>query len=468
MPRTRINNPFLPGEQIGAGLNSIAQAMFSRPSPLQLEALERKNFATMADAAASEQRAQALAQQGRLYGAQADGQVASNQFIGTLRANEGLDLNAADIAGLDLTTRDSWTPDQDAAFRRARGSTRTGVADGTVDPSQIAASFRTLNRAGFEGDVFTGRIDPARGAAIGNATSASPAPLVRVDGDMFLPTFGTEGMPTDVVRRMFGPTPLGGARIQTEGAKQGTERARTGLYGAQTRTEGARQAELGSRTNLNNTRNAAEALTDITTTDAAGNPATVRARVVDVGREAAQRQFTERTRPDGSQPTTASNRPRGPGGRPRLHQNEIDQMADTILALTGATGSMPLQPDARAAIEAEATQLILSGPPGIQGNVAAATETAIRNLFPGENAFTTQGNWNPFVSNQTVPTRPAVRGAATPVPVPETPVPVPTIPPAGGAPASIPPAGQRVPGQTYSTPRGPMKWNGSGWVPPDA
>jgi hypothetical protein len=32
---------------------------------------------------------------------------------------------------------------------------------------------------------------------------------------------------------------------------------------------------------------------------------------------------------------------------------------------------------------------------------------------------------------------------------------------------AIPPADQRSPGSIYSTPKGPMKWTGTGWVKPD-
>jgi hypothetical protein len=33
-------------------------------------------------------------------------------------------------------------------------------------------------------------------------------------------------------------------------------------------------------------------------------------------------------------------------------------------------------------------------------------------------------------------------------------------------PASLPPVGERKSGQIYPTPRGPMKWTGTGWVTP--
>ena len=37
--------------------------------------------------------------------------------------------------------------------------------------------------------------------------------------------------------------------------------------------------------------------------------------------------------------------------------------------------------------------------------------------------------------------------------------------PAQAAPAGVPPPQQRTQGRVYETPRGPMKWTGTGWVP---
>jgi hypothetical protein len=462
MPTTRVRNPFLPAQQIGAGLDSIARAMFSKPGPLQQEALERKNFAMMADAAASEARAGAAREQGRLHGAQADNVTATGRYRADLRAPEGLDVAAANLAGLDINSRDSWTPEQTQTFLRARGSGQFGLADDTINPAQIAAALRTAQRTGFEGDVFSGQIDPFTGAARGNAASASPRPTIDVDGDTITAPFGTEGMPTDVVRRMFKPTELGGAKIQTEGARQGTERARTGLYGAQTHTEGARQGterartglygaqthtegarqgELASRTAFNRARTAGEQLVPITVTDRNGNLVTTQVRRADHGREAAQLQFSERQpASDGAPPRT------------RLFQNEIEQMQDAIVALTGANSAMPLRPDVQNQIQAEATRLALSGPPELRGNMPAAVQTAIENLFPGENPFESVGNWNLFVTNETRPRRSAVdSGQVTP-------------PPAGGERRIKNEAEYNAlpPGATYIDPNGVRRIKGGG------
>jgi hypothetical protein len=61
------------------------------------------------------------------------------------------------------------------------------------------------------------------------------------------------------------------------------------------------------------------------------------------------------------------------------------------------------------------------------------------------------GKWNPFVENRTV-----VRMPAAPQPGAGTAV---------AAPPNIPPPAQRIRGKIYQTPRGPMVWTGTGWVP---
>lgn len=55
----------------------------------------------------------------------------------------------------------------------------------------------------------------------------------------------------------------------------------------------------------------------------------------------------------------------------------------------------------------------------------------------------------------------AVTGGGTPTPPPAT-----APAPAPAAPGALPPPEKRVPGQTYPTPRGPMVWTGTGWIPP--
>lgn len=62
------------------------------------------------------------------------------------------------------------------------------------------------------------------------------------------------------------------------------------------------------------------------------------------------------------------------------------------------------------------------------------------------------------------PAAPAAPAAPAPV-VPVAPV-APVDPAAPAAAEAVPPAAQRVPGQVYSTPRGPFKWTGTGWVSP--
>lgn len=59
------------------------------------------------------------------------------------------------------------------------------------------------------------------------------------------------------------------------------------------------------------------------------------------------------------------------------------------------------------------------------------------------------------------PPKSAVGTAVTgPTPLPAAAAPAPA------SPGVIPPPEQRVPGRTYPTPRGPMTWTGTGWVPP--
>ena len=36
----------------------------------------------------------------------------------------------------------------------------------------------------------------------------------------------------------------------------------------------------------------------------------------------------------------------------------------------------------------------------------------------------------------------------------------------GGTPPKVPPVDQRQANRTYMTPKGPMKWTGTGWLPP--
>lgn len=65
----------------------------------------------------------------------------------------------------------------------------------------------------------------------------------------------------------------------------------------------------------------------------------------------------------------------------------------------------------------------------------------------------------PETVRQAILSRISGRGAAAPT----------TMPAAGGAttaPSTVPPAAQRQAGQTYATPKGQLKWTGTGWVTP--
>jgi hypothetical protein len=131
----------------------------------------------------------------------------------------------------------------------------------------------------------------------------------------------------------------------------------------------------------------------------------------------------------------------------KLPFNSGNALDAEINAQLGPDFQKELTPDERSAIRARASQLY----PQI-GNITDAVKAARGEL--GLNVVEEPGRF--FGTNKRLD-RPAAKAA------PQTPGQM-VAPPAQAA-AAVPPPAQRKVNQTYPTPKGPMKWTGTGWLP---
>jgi hypothetical protein len=224
-------------------------------------------------------------------------------------------------------------------------------------------------------------------------------------------------------------TPVGEARIKLSGAQgraadasarqhdasAGRERAHTGLYGAQTQ-----QVQDERRTGI---KAGAPVIIDTPAGPVYASPREA------VGGAA------------GARPKAAgTNTPKLPFNSAKVFDEEINaQLKDSGLTPTS---------DQAAAIRARASALF----PQV-GNITDAVKAARGEL--GLDVVETPGRFfgtNKKFSNNATTAAPKSPGQMV-------------APAAPQAAQAVPPPQQRVPGQSYPTPQGPMTWTGTGWLP---
>jgi hypothetical protein len=270
------------------------------------------------------------------------------------------------------------------------------------NPDQIVGGIGGLQTQGFERGLMSGAVTPEQWFLLNNK------PLQDVQDGYAVPTTS-----------MAEPNPLGTAlaRIATEESRAREIDSRIPLNEARVATEGARQNLMGEQ--------------------AATQPS-----VRDRNAAAA-----ERSRRPGS---TADGKPLVPK---KFDVQTIEGEIATLLQ--DATGETNIDAGLLNSIKARAMELFAES-----GDHFDAAARAVEEVAAG---IEVEGNWNPFKTNKIVP-KPGLGPRRT--------EPAVTTSPGMRAPAapSFPPApvdkAQRKPGAVYMTPKGPMTWTGTGWLPP--
>lgn len=207
-----------------AALGTLA---FGGPSPIDIENRE---------AQAAQRQAHALLYDEQTRKAAAERALLERQ--GQLRSEAGMDETTAALAGVPLsgvrtyrdyirstpgvTTMPPAGPALDA-LRRADVALRTGMADGTVNASEIARAHGEYGLQDREREILEGRLDPtlARQAGFGARGTGGKPFGNTANGTMNVLT-GAETI-----------NPVGDAAILLKRAQAGKEGAHAGLYSAQ-------------------------------------------------------------------------------------------------------------------------------------------------------------------------------------------------------------------------------------------
>lgn len=264
------------------------------------------------------------------------------------------------------------------------------------------------------------------------------------------------------------PSEFGTARTLSENAQAdqrtaaaGRERAHAGLYGAQ--ADGERQlnrAGVGGRFGPPVIVNDPEA-GPVYTAPGAATGRTPAARPLDPAtaamRDAAANLSDVRAAAGGFAPRAGAGAGRTAAPR-RITANDRTLLDNAIKQTLAEMNVGSLD---------EATQnAILAAAEGEWQKGAAGHQTAAMAAI---NAVAPQGFEDGRAGIPLVPSKFRAKGGPQAQP-PAAGGPAPAAAPTGApaATAAVPPPAQRVPGQTYNTPRGPMKWTGTGWVPAGA
>jgi hypothetical protein len=433
MPQ-RYVNPFNPQTQIGASLQNIATAMFSGPTPSEVASRE---------AQAEERRLHAhlYQQQARKAIAEAAAQEALNRARSPDAIDEAVAWGTRQPIAAIRTARDylhgrsgqAGTMPPAGPVLDSIGDTmfalRTGLMDKSVNPHQIAQARGEYGNQRTREGIMAGTVDPTVAAQASYATSGK-API----------TFNRQGA-GNVVTGDFAMNDIG--RGDAEAARA-LAASRSALARSHDATAGYRSAQAQQvQSGMNHplvpiedfTEDGSPVTTWQTRQDARGRLAS--AAESPAMRESRLAQAQRALRPTGGAPR--------PQQVPSLQKHEMAALAETFGRLSGDAA---IDPDVSAEITARAVQLATTpSSPFFRNPVGAA------NRVWGE----VQGRLsrtNPWWG------RPRVSFAA-----PQQVTSQAGVPSGPAAAAAVPAPGSRVKGQVYQTPRGPMTWTGTGWVP---
>lgn len=412
---------FQPQTDAGRAMALSAAALMSGPTP---------NEVADREALAESRRAEAALRQAQT--GKADSERAILEARRRLLEGEGMDETVAYMAGTTVpgvrTARDytlgtpgvqTMPPAGPAleAIQRAQAALRTGAMDNTVDPLAIARARGEYDLQGRERDVLEGRISPtqARQAGFG-VRGTGAAPFNNTASGTMNVLDGTETI-----------NPVGEAKI-------GHLNAQTGAQDALALANRALAGERGART------------TEITTL-MPDRGALLRAQA-DAQKATAGLRDTQADA-GGFRPPAPGRGAQAQAVKP-LSKTETEVISATIKNLVGGD----MDPQLSASLMAQATKLAQDPASDWHRNPAGAAEAAVQAAAP--QGFESRGVYG-FRKRAPV-------GATAPVPGQH-----PGIDAAKrGETAGVPPAPQRVKDRVYNTPRGPMKWTGTGWVPADA
>lgn len=444
----QVANTFSPMTPWGEGIQNITRALFSGPTPMEQERMaadaeQRRMHSELYRAQIDEKRAKtAAAQRAEADMAGAPMRLAA-AFLGSepvakdymayrrgdktdqYRGSDGGDGPVTEMAPAPMPQ--GLDPNSLARLNRSLAGVEIAKAvPGNDNAGHLAKIVEALYNDDIRQRAISGQLTAGQATDVGRASAA-------VAGKPIFNNLGNDG-----VFDLFGGAqtlnPIGNAEVALKGAKVKTEGAHAGAYSAAADASRARAADERRQTELRG------GMTDWT------DPATGVTYKVPMTTLA-----TERIRVDGRkdvQDNKDANKPEvsakaGAPGKPRpLTKNDTTLMRSEVDALLSSLDAEDADEQTKRAIVAEAERQWQAGAAGHAVAVKAAVDKIAPEGFQrgGMIGFRKSKPAGGARSSGQITTAPAAQ-------------------------AEVPPPQARVKNQVYQTPRGPMKWTGTGWVP---
>lgn len=459
-----VRNTFHAQTPLGSGIQALTRGLFGGATPEEQEAklaaaeysrahadqaraltdATRQKMARERDAAAAMANAPAEVVAG-LFGGKPQGDAIMAFRSGAqvdapfgTGMTGGLDEQDVPAAKMAAPRPDFYTPEREATLNR----TLAGIAAARALPgNDTAAHLATIIKGLFDDQTrqgaLSGSVTPEQIGRVGAASAA-------VAGK---PIFhqGSDGTSMDnFTGRVDATSPLAKAVIGLRGAQAGKERDHGTAFRAQAGASSARARLSDARTeDVKESRKMIQLITPegYPAVDNDGNPIMVRN---DKAGEIYARGLQDRRR-DADKPE----RP-GAAGKAaplrKLTKNDTDLMRKELDNLLVDLDAADIDGQTRNAILAAAENGWVGSTKGHAGVIKDALDS---------------------VAPQGFQKKPGIPGFRKQAPAGG----LPAAPPAGQAgpmltpPQGIPPVEQRERGKVYQTPRGPMSWTGTGWVP---
>lgn len=465
-----VRNTFHAQTPLGSGIQALTRGLFGGATPEEQEAklaaaeysrahadqaraltdATRQKMARERDAAAAMANAPAEVVAG-LFGGKPQGDAIMAFRSGAqvdapfgTGMTGGLDEQDVPAAKMAAPRPDFYTPEREATLNR----TLAGIAAARALPgNDTAAHLATIIKGLFDDQTrqgaLSGSVTPEQIGRVGAASAA-------VAGK---PIFhqGSDGTSMDnFTGRVDATSPLAQAVIGLKGAQAGKERdhgtafrAQAGASSAQARLSDARTEDVKESKKLVPALDAlGNAIIDMTT----GLPVMMRA---DQRGQVMARGAQERSNIGArGEETRLTNDEKPPKTAPlrKLTKNDTDLMRKELDGLLSELDATDIDGQTRNAILREAENGWVGSTKGHAGVIGDAVNK---------------------VAPQGFQRKPGIPGFRKQAPAGG----LPAAPPAGQAgpmltpPQGIPPVEQRERGKVYQTPRGPMSWTGTGWVP---
>lgn len=300
---------------------------------------------------------------------------------------------------------------------------RLGTMDKTANAGEIAKAMDTLRTTGTREDVIAGRLAP------GPVTDAYFA----VSGKPRFDNMGGIGS-IDLTSGVNTLNLLGDAKVAAE-------RALAGERGAQANLHRARERDI--------TSGAAHPPVPVIRKDPEGNDMIGSDGKVHI-EWVPRSQMAGRT----AAPVPKDHRPPAEPKKRGLSATQSRTLAGALDSIEGEFGAK-FDSETRRQLSSAATQLATDPESDYYQDPVGALDEAISKATGGKGISKDRkklpGDW--FIGTKVLTTGKPPAAGATTVQQPA---------------AAVPAPAQRVKGQVYQTPRGPMKWTGTGWVPADA